>query len=89
MCLLLVEDPDEDCRDVTAAGLGYLFSKSHDCSLISLLSRVAVNDSDEDVRRSAFSALLRVSGHADEEQLLLQRPPVDKATIGRILSECG
>lgn len=88
MCRLLIEDPDEDCRDVAAAGLGYLFSNSRDCSLITLFGRVAINDSDEDVRRSAFSALLRVSGRANEEEILLQRPPVDETTIRTILAEC-
>jgi len=56
--------------------------------LITLFARVAINDSDEDVRRSAFSALLRVSGRANEEEILLQRPPVDETTIRAILAEC-
>jgi len=88
LSILAETDPDVDCRDAAAAGLGFLFSNSHDCPLILLLAKIARNDSDEDVRCAAFSALLRVSGCANEEQLLLQRPSVDEATIRKIESEC-
>lgn len=91
LCKTLQNDPDEDCRDVAAGGLGYLFDGSKECTLIRLLGSVCFSDQDEDVRRSAFAALLRISGLADESRLHLQtgpRPPVDESVARRILAEC-
>ncbi len=92
LCRILQQDPDEDCRDAAAGGLGYLFNGDRDCSLLRLLGAVCSIDDNEDVRRSAYAALLRVSGRSDEENVLLQtgpRPPVNTSMLQEILSECS
>lgn len=91
LCSVLQKDPDEDCRDAAAGGLGYLFDKSKECTLIRLLGTVCFSDPDEDVRRSAYAAMLRVSGLANENQLNLQtgpRPPVNESVAKEILAGC-
>jgi hypothetical protein len=90
-CSVLQTDPDEDCRDVAAGGLGYLFDKSKERTLMRVLGKVCFSDPDEDVRRSAYAALLRISGHAGENQLHLEtgpRPPVNEGLAKEILDGC-
>jgi HEAT repeat protein len=90
-CSILQKDPDEDCRDAAAGGLGYLFDKSKECTLIRVLGTACFSDPDEDVRRSAYAALLRVSGLADETLLYLQtgpRPPVNERLAKEVLAGC-
>jgi len=85
---LLKDDPDDDCREAAAGGLGFLFRRTQDCSLMKLLGKVACSDREEYVRETAFTALLRISGRADEERILTEHPRVDEDVIEDILSRC-
>jgi len=91
LCKVLEEDTDEDCRDAAAGGLGFLFEGNKDCGLIRVLARVSSADQDEDVRRSAFAALLRVSSRFQERDFPPRtgpRPPVDESALAEVLNEC-
>lgn len=87
---MLAVDPAEDCRLVAGAALGNLFQNSKDRDVLAALAKAAINDPDEDVRSSAYKALLIVNGVSREEHLrVLTGPslPVDPARVKAILEQ--
>ena len=87
---MLGEDADEDCRRVAAGALGNLFQNSREGRVLAALAKAALNDPDEDVRRSAYKALLITNGVSREEHLEILRSQtllVDPARVKAILAE--
>ncbi len=86
---ILVEDSDEECRDMAAQGIGSMFRGTNDPRILVALSKAALEDSDKGVRSGAYRGLLRVHGLSNEEdlRLLLDRNlQVDPQRIELILS---
>lgn len=89
---MLLNDQDDDCRGAAAGALGNLCRDSKDRDVLGALGMVALNDSDEDVRISAYKALLSVSGLSREEHLKVltdQKLPVDPERVEAILEGQG
>jgi HEAT repeat protein len=87
---MLAEDSDEDNRRIAAAALGGLSQDSQDRRVLAALAKAALNDPDEDVRKSAYKALLSVNGLSREQHLrVLTDPnlPVDMNRVKAILAE--
>ena len=86
---MLARDPDEDCRSVAASCLASLCSDTRDRGVLATLAKAALEDGDEDVRTSAYQALLFVNGVPEEQhQAIFQNPPhVDPERIKAILAE--
>jgi HEAT repeat protein len=81
-------DSDDDCRRVASAALGSIYQNSKDKKIMLALSDVALRDSDEYVRSSAYKAVLIVNGLPKDKQLSLIRSnnlAVDKKRIENIL----
>lgn len=90
LIVMLAEDTNEDCRDVAAGALKILWQDTKDRRTLEALAKAALNDPDEDVRRSAYEAFLIVNGVPREEHLRLLTGPrvrVDPARVDAILSE--
>jgi HEAT repeat protein len=91
LLMMLTQDPDEDCRMVAAGGLGSLCQNSKDRRVLQVLGKTALNDPDEDVRNSAYQAMLIVNRVSREEHLRLltsrKGQQVDQAKVKAILSE--
>ena len=68
---MLASDIDEDVRDVAAGSLRTLWQSTKDQRVVRALATAALDDPDEDVRKSAYKALLIVNGVPSEEQLHL------------------
>lgn len=87
---LLVRDEDVDARSVAAGALNTLWQGTKEPRILEALAHSALNDPDEDVRESAYMALLFVHGLPPEEQLRLLtngKPlPVDEARVNEILA---
>jgi HEAT repeat protein len=86
---MLAEDSDEDCRRAAAAGLGNLCQNSKDRRVLAALAQAALHDPDEDVRSSAYQALIIVNGVSRKEHLRLLTAgslPVDLARVKAILA---
>jgi HEAT repeats len=86
---MLREDVDEDVRDVAAGALRTLWQNSKDPHVIAALAKSALTDPDEDIRKSAYKALLIVNGVPNEEHLQLLtggRLPVDPIRVEGILA---
>ncbi len=88
---MLAGDPDEDCRRVAAGALGNLCQNTKDRRVLQALAKAALNDSDEDVRSSAYEALLIVNGVPRKEHLRLltsdKNLQVDPDRVKTILAE--
>jgi len=87
---MLAKDSDEDCRDAAAGALKILWQNTKDPRVLNALAEAALNDSDEDVRSSAYEALIIVNGVSREEHLRLvtsPRPQVDPGRVKAILAE--
>lgn len=87
---ILSGDVDGDTRDAAAGALANLWLNSADPQVLRALGEAALNDQDDGVRRSAYRALIIVSGVTAEQHLkLLQsdRAPVDEARVKNILDE--
>jgi HEAT repeats len=86
---MAANDEDEDCRDAAAAGVGHLFQNSRDPRILAALGKLALNDPNENVRRSAYTYLLIVNGVSNEEHLNLLRDTsieTDPQVVEQILS---
>jgi hypothetical protein len=89
---MLLDDPDEDCRSSAAGALGNLCHDSNDRKVLKALGTVSLNDVDQDVRISAYQALLSVNGLPRDEYLRLladQQLSVDSARVRAILAEAA
>jgi hypothetical protein len=87
---ILARDSDEDCRRIAAAALGDIFQNSRDRRALSALANPALYDLDDDVRKSAYKALLIVNGVSQDEHVELLRSQtllVDAARVKAILTE--
>ena len=87
---MLTKESDEDNRRIAAAALGTLCLNSKNRSILKALANAALNDLDDDVRRSAYEALITVNGVSREEHLRLLTGgslPVDQARVQTILTE--
>lgn len=87
---MLAEDSDEDVRDCAAGALRALWQGSKDRNVLGALAKSALNDPDEDIRKSAYNALLIVNGVPREEHLELITGgglPVDRQRVESILTE--
>jgi HEAT repeat protein len=87
---MLAEDTDEDVRDVAAGSLRTLWQDTKDRRVLEALAKAALSDPDEDVRKSAYKAVLIVNGVPREEHLQLltgESLPVDPVRVQTILSE--
>jgi hypothetical protein len=87
---MLGEDADEDVRDVAAGALRTLWQDSKAPLVLAALAKAALNDPDEDIRKSAYKALLIVNGVPREEHLQLLtggKIPVDPARVKAIMAE--
>jgi HEAT repeat protein len=87
---LLASDADEDVRDVAAGALGTLWQSTKDHRVVKALATAALDDPDEDIRQSAYKALLIVNGVSREEHLQLLTGgslPVDPARVKAIVEE--
>jgi HEAT repeat protein len=87
---VLAEDTDEDVRDVAAGALRTLWQGTKDPRVVEALAKAALNDPDEDVRKSAYKALLIVASVPRDEQLQLLTGgslPVDPARVQAIIEE--
>lgn len=87
---MLADDTDEDVRDVAAGALRNLWQSTKDRHVLGALATSALNDPDEDVRKSAYNALLIVNGVPREEHLQLLTGgslPVDPARVRAILAD--
>jgi hypothetical protein len=71
LLMILSDDDDADCRAMSAAALGSLFEASREPITLLALAHAASADLDLDVQRSAYKALLIVSGVSREEHLAL------------------
>jgi HEAT repeat protein len=90
LLVMLVEDTDDDVRDVAAGGLRTLWQGAHDPHVLAALAKAAMNDPDDDVRKSAYKALLIVNGVPRDEHLQLLTGgslPVDPARVKSIMTE--
>ncbi|HEX3740509.1 MAG TPA: HEAT repeat domain-containing protein [Terriglobales bacterium] len=86
---MLTKDTDDDIRDCAAGALGTLWQNTKDRHVLMALAKSALNDPDEDVRKSAYKALLIVNGVPREEHLQLltgESLPVDTARVQSILA---
>lgn len=89
---VLKGDPDEDCRDAAAGALGALWRNTKDRQIIEDLANAALEDSDEDVQKAAYSSLIAVNGVSDEEYLEMlrqERKPVDPRRVDSIVTGKG
>lgn len=88
---MLAVDPDNDCREVAAGGLGNLWQNSKDRRVLIALGKAAIEDPDEYTRSTAYEKLLIVNGVSREEHLkLLTRQgnlPVDTVRVNEILRD--
>ena|ERR1035437_9636779 len=64
-------DSDEDCRDASVSALGNMFQNGRDQDVLVILCSVALNDADENIRRSAYKSALIVNGVSRDEHLSL------------------
>jgi hypothetical protein len=77
---ILEGDPDTECRDAAAGSLRAIWQNFRERWIMQRLSKAALDNPDENVRKSAYFALIVVNGISDEEYLeLLQhdRRPVN------------
>lgn len=89
---MLVSDSDEDCRGAAAAGLGFLCQGTRDIDLLRLLGIAAVRDPDDEVRLSAYDALLDVNELTEEQlrtRLKGDRESVDRSQVKAVLDANG
>jgi len=87
---MLSEDADEDVRDVAAGALRTIWQGAKDPRVLEALAKAALNDPDEDVRRSAYKALLIVAGVPRDQHLQLLTGgslAVDPARVQAIVEE--
>ncbi len=86
---MLASDPDDDCRSMAASCLGTLCHYTKDHAVLAALANASLEDSDEDVRDSAYSALLIVNGVSREQHLSFFRNPphVDPEHVRTILKK--
>jgi HEAT repeat protein len=86
----LVEDTDADVRDAAAGALRVLWESTKDHHVLRALAKSALDDPDEDVRKSAYMAVIIVNGVPREEHLQMLtggRLPVDPARVKAIVGE--
>jgi len=89
---MLRDDQDADCRDVAAAGVCSLCRNSRDRDVLAALARAAEGDPDEDVRNSAYKALVCVNGISDEQYLQLLEGtylPTNLDRVKEIVNQTG
>jgi HEAT repeat protein len=87
---MLMKDTDEDVRDAAAGSLAQLWEGTKNRHIIESLAKVALEDSDEGVRKSAYKAMLIVSGVPHQERLHLavqENISVDPVRINTVLTE--
>jgi HEAT repeat protein len=68
---LLSEDTDEDVRSVSAGALRNLWASTKNVQIIKALAKAVMADPDEDVRQSAYKAMLILNGVSDEQHVKL------------------
>jgi HEAT repeat protein len=89
---MMEADPDVDCRDAAAGALGVLWRDSRNNFIIEQLSRVALEDTNEDIQKAAYFALIIVNGISDGEYLQMlkhNRPSVDRYLVGGIRADAA
>jgi HEAT repeat protein len=87
---MLSGELDEDVRDVAAGALRSLWPNTRNPQILTALATAALNDSDEDVRKAAYLALLIVNEVSSEEHLRLLRAgllPVDLERVKSIVEQ--